>query len=103
MKIIQKHSPLGWSTYIEDCCLDIGKDAETLGDTNIPWLVQLQHIIDKMDRLSVQHAAEMTRPDSVVELYTMQFRTELESIRERLPFPLDERRESGSSNIHQTC
>lgn len=66
---------------------------EHLYDKNLIYIVQLQRIAEKIDRLSASHGQELMRPGSGTELYVINMRSDLEAFQSRLPFNIDDSRE----------
>ncbi|CAI7678987.1 unnamed protein product [Penicillium pancosmium] len=55
-------------------------------DRYMMHIVQLQHIAEKIDRLSAEHGDELTRPGSGAELYVKVVKDDLSTFQKRLPF-----------------
>ena len=56
-------------------------------------IVHLQHIAEKIDRLSADHGDELVRPGSGVELYITGIKDDLSTFHKRLNFNIDDSRE----------
>jgi hypothetical protein len=56
-------------------------------------MIQLQHIVDKIDHLSIRNTSELGSPDSGAELYVTSLIANLEAFQTRLPFEISEFRE----------
>ncbi|KAJ5161704.1 hypothetical protein N7492_007096 [Penicillium capsulatum] len=88
--LVQKHSTLPYTPYIEDCCQSLRDSGEYPHDKDMMYLVQLQHIAEKIDRLSTSHGSELTRSGSGFELYIANIKSELDGFHSRLHFEIGE-------------
>ncbi|EED15032.1 conserved hypothetical protein [Talaromyces stipitatus ATCC 10500] len=88
--LVQKQFNFRYTPYIEDCCNSLSGTAETAYDKYIPYMIQLQRIVDKIDQLSARHASELVSPGSGAELYVTSLIADLEAFQTRLPFALSE-------------
>jgi hypothetical protein len=95
--LTQKQCSFPHSYYIEDCCRPLHDAAESPYDRFILLIVQLQHIIERTERLTPSHAIESLTPGSGAELYVESLISDLETFRTSLPFELSECREL---NLH---
>ncbi|KAJ5082350.1 hypothetical protein N7532_011393 [Penicillium argentinense] len=86
--LLQKYSTFPYVTYIEICCQSLHQDNEYPHDKYITHIVQLQHIAEKIDRLSADHGEELVRPGSGAELYVTNVKNDLSNFHKRLPFNL---------------
>ena len=90
--VLQKLSTFPHSAFMEECCKSLQDQRQYQTDEDLIYIVQLQHIFEKVDRLSVDYGADLNNPDSSTELYVMALKSELEIFRERIPFDLTESR-----------
>ncbi|KAF3482624.1 uncharacterized protein GIQ15_05383 [Arthroderma uncinatum] len=88
--LLQKQPTFPHVTYLEECCKSLYDAAEYPYDKSIHYIVQLQHIVEKIDRISFQHGMELENPGSAIELYVLSLKSELEAFRVRSGFILDE-------------
>ncbi len=77
------------SSYIEDCCRSLRDAAEFPTDKYLLYIVRLQHILEKIDHLSIHKGANMDVPESAVEAYVWALKSELDVFRQRLPFAMN--------------
>lgn len=80
--------------YLEECCRSLQDGKEYSHDLYMTALVQLQHIAEKIDRLSGNHKQEPMRPGSGSELYVTSIRSDLDAFQNRLAFNIYDARES---------
>jgi hypothetical protein len=80
--------------YLEDCCRSLQDGKEYPNDLYMTALVQLQHIAEKIDRLSGNHRKELMRPGSGLELYVTSIKSDLDAFQDRLLFNIYDARES---------
>ncbi|KAJ5682597.1 hypothetical protein N7462_005762 [Penicillium macrosclerotiorum] len=83
--LLQKHSTFHHTPYIDECCQFLHDTNEHPHDQYITPLVQLQHIAEKIDRLSTSHRQEMMAHGSGAELYVSNIKAELDSLQNGLP------------------
>ncbi|PGH29805.1 hypothetical protein GX50_07444 [[Emmonsia] crescens] len=89
--LLQKQSTFLHTLYIDECCKSVCEMAEYGTDKYLPYIVQLQLIIEKIDRLSAQHYFELHNSmGSGAELYVTTIKSELDNFHMTLPFPLKE-------------
>ncbi|KAJ5578381.1 uncharacterized protein N7459_007345 [Penicillium hispanicum] len=88
--LLQKHSAFPYISYIEDCSQSLDDVGEYYHDKYITHLVQIQHIVGKIDRLSATHFPELSKAGSGSELYVTNVKSDLEAFRSRLHFNLYE-------------
>lgn len=91
--LTQKQSTFPCTSYIENCCKTLYNTAESPYDKYMLHIIKLQVLAEKIDQLSVRHAAELATPGSAAELYVTSLKTGLETFRADLPFDLYEYRE----------
>lgn len=91
--LIHKHSTFPYLPYIEDCGQILQEENEYPHDRYIMYIVQLQHIAEKIDRLSADHGDEIFRPGSGADLYVKGVRDDLSNFLKRLPFNIHDSRE----------
>jgi hypothetical protein len=87
--MLQKMSTFPFSAYIDDFCKTLRDEAACPTDKYVLYVVRLQAIAEKIDRLYSQQVSELN-PESTIELFVKQLQTELELFRERLPFDITE-------------
>lgn len=80
--------------YLEDCCRSLQDIKEYPHDVYMTTIVHLQHIAEKIDRLSGNHKQEPMTPGSASELYVTSLRSDLDAFQNRLPFNISDARES---------
>lgn len=90
---VLKQSNFSYTSYIEECCQSLYDKPEHLYDKYLIYIVQLQRLAEKIDRLSASHGQELMRPGSGTELYVIDMKSDLEAFQRRLPFNIDEARE----------
>lgn len=86
--LLQKKSYVPQLPYLEEWCKSLHEAAEYPNDRHILYLIQLQFIAEKIDRLSLQHGLELSIPGSASELYIGSLKSELDAFRNQLPFEL---------------
>ncbi|OOQ90361.1 hypothetical protein PEBR_04496 [Penicillium brasilianum] len=84
--LLQKQAAFSYIPYLEECCQSLQDGKEYPHDQYIAALVQLQHIAEKIDRLSISHRQELMTPDSGSGLYVASLRSDLETFQNRLKF-----------------
>ena len=94
--VLRKLATFRYSVYIEECCERLSKTSAHPTDRYIPAVIQLQHILEKIDRVSVQTSHGVIIPDQSIELQVMGLRSELEAFKEKLPFAMWESGKSTS-------
>lgn len=87
--MLQKTSTFPFSTHIDDYCKSLRDEAAFSTDKYVLYVVRLQAIAEKIDRLYSQRVSELN-PESTIELFVKQLQSELELFRERLPFDITE-------------
>ncbi|KFZ16534.1 hypothetical protein V502_05049 [Pseudogymnoascus sp. VKM F-4520 (FW-2644)] len=87
--MLQKTSTFPFSTHIDDYCKSLRDEAAFPTDKYVLYVVRLQAIAEKIDRLYSQRVSELN-PESTIELFVKQLQSELELFRERLPFDITE-------------
>ncbi|OBT81570.1 hypothetical protein VE02_09337 [Pseudogymnoascus sp. 03VT05] len=87
--MLQKTSTFPFSAHIDDFCKSLRSEAACPTDKYVLYVVRLQAIAEKIDRLYSQRVSELN-PESTIELFVKQLQTELELFRERLPFDISE-------------
>lgn len=87
--MLQKTSTFPFSAHIDDFCKTLRDEAACPTDKYVLYVVRLQAIAEKIDRLYSQRVSELN-PESTIELFVKQLQTELELFRERLPFDMAE-------------
>ncbi|PGH05522.1 hypothetical protein GX51_02860 [Blastomyces parvus] len=86
--LLQKRSTFPHTVYIDECCKSVSEMAEYDNDKYLPYIAQLQLIMEKIDRLSSQHCFELhNNMGPGAELYVTSIQTELENFQMNLPFP----------------
>ncbi|KAJ5091449.1 hypothetical protein NUU61_006319 [Penicillium alfredii] len=88
--LVQKLSTFPYFPYLDECCKSLHDVGEYPCDKYIKYIVQLQLIADKVDRLSVKHEAELQSPGSGSELYITNLKSELETFQKQLPFNMQD-------------
>jgi hypothetical protein len=81
MVLLQTQFNFPLTPYIEDCCKSLYNAAESPYDKYIMYLIHLQRIAEKVDRLSMRHAIELGNPGSASELYVSALKGDLETFR----------------------
>ncbi|KAL5354405.1 hypothetical protein ACLOAV_000494 [Pseudogymnoascus australis] len=94
--MLQKTSTFPFSTHIDDFCKSIRDEAACPTDKYVLYVVRLQAIAEKIDRLYSQRFSELN-PESTIELFVKQLQSEIELFRERLPFEITESCKSSSA------
>jgi hypothetical protein len=97
--LLQKQSTFSYIPYLEDCCRSLQDQEEYPHDLYMTALVQLQHISEKIDRLSENHRQELMRPGSGLELYVTSVRSDLDAFQNRQTFNINDARESDRRTI----
>ncbi|KAJ5610829.1 hypothetical protein N7510_007548 [Penicillium lagena] len=87
---VLKQSNFPCTSYIEKCCQSLYDTPEHTYDKYLIYIVQLQRIAEKIDRLSASHGQELMRPGSGTELYVINMKSDLESFQSQLPFNIDD-------------
>ncbi|EFQ99999.1 hypothetical protein MGYG_03007 [Nannizzia gypsea CBS 118893] len=88
--LLQKQLTFPYTAYLEECCKSIYDAAEYPYDKSILYIVQLQHIVEKVNRITFQHGMELKNSGSAMELYVLGLKSELEAFRVRSGFTSDE-------------
>ncbi|KAI9837897.1 MAG: hypothetical protein M1837_002687 [Sclerophora amabilis] len=88
--ILEKLATFPHSAYIEDCCKSLREDPEYPTDKYLLYIVQIQHILEKIDHLSNQHDTRLFQHNSAVQFYVMSLKSELEVLRGHMPFAMNE-------------
>ncbi|KAK2848512.1 hypothetical protein FQN49_005656, partial [Arthroderma sp. PD_2] len=88
--LLQKQPTFPHTTYLEESCKSLYDAAEYPNDKFILHSVQLQLIVEKIDRISFRHGMELKNPGSAMELYVQNLKSELEAFRDQLGSSLDE-------------
>ena len=86
--MLHKLATFHHSVYIEACCENLAKANACPTDRYIPAITQLQHILEKIDRISVRNSHGFREPDQSIELQVMGLKSELEAFKEKLPFAM---------------
>ncbi|EFE44817.1 hypothetical protein TRV_00368 [Trichophyton verrucosum HKI 0517] len=84
--LLQKQLTFPYTAYLEDCCKSIYDAAEYPYDKSILYIVQLQHIVEKINRITFQHGMELNNSGSAMELYVSSLKSELEAFLVRSGF-----------------
>lgn len=87
--MLQKMSTFPFSAYIDEYCKSLRDEATCPTDKYLLYIVRLQAIAEKIDRLYSQRVSELN-PESTIELFVKQLQGEIEMFRERLPFDMSE-------------
>ncbi|KAJ5620629.1 hypothetical protein N7510_004613 [Penicillium lagena] len=89
---VEKTCMLPWSSFIEKSALELAQASRYPSDKYLIHLVQLQHIFERADTAMLINAQEMDLRIRVskIEGHFQQFRKEMESYRDLLPFPMQE-------------
>ncbi|KAJ5096850.1 hypothetical protein N7456_007571 [Penicillium angulare] len=90
---LHKHSNFPYIPYFDECCQSLDQAEEYPTDKYIVYLFQLQHIAEKINRLSADHRNDLKKPMSGTELYVMSIKSDLEAFENRLPFEISTSRE----------
>lgn len=87
--MLQKTSTFPFSAHIDEYCKSLRDEAACPTDKHVLYVVRLQAIAEKIDRLFSQRVSELNS-ESTIELFVKQLQSELELFRERLPFDITE-------------
>ncbi|KAJ5291942.1 hypothetical protein N7478_001193 [Penicillium angulare] len=85
---LHKHSNFPYIPYFDECCRSLDQEEEYPTDKYIVHSFQLQHIAEKINRLSTDHRNDLKKPMSGTELYVMSIKSDLEAFESRLPFKI---------------
>ncbi|KAK2806465.1 hypothetical protein FQN50_005883 [Emmonsiellopsis sp. PD_5] len=89
--LLQKRPMFSHTQAIDDFCRSLSNTAEYETDKYIPYIIQLQLIMEKIDRLDTRHLEELnTSTGSAAELYVTTIQSDLQNFHASLPFPLTE-------------
>ncbi|DAA75819.1 TPA_exp: hypothetical protein A8136_1541 [Trichophyton benhamiae CBS 112371] len=84
--LLQKQLTFPYTAYLEECCKSVYDAAEYPYDKSILYIVQLQHIVEKINRITFQHGMELKNSGSAMELYVSSLKSELEAFLVRSGF-----------------
>lgn len=84
-----QHTP-----YVDHCCRSLFDDGDHLTDRYLIFIVQLQKIHEKINICYHQEDLNFSSDNFAVELYVTSLKSDLDSFKNRLPFPLEESREA---------
>ncbi|KAK2771726.1 hypothetical protein FQN53_004907 [Emmonsiellopsis sp. PD_33] len=89
--LLQKRPWFSHTQAIDDFCRSLSNTAEYETDKYIIYIIQLQLIMEKIDRLDTRHLEELnTSTGSAAELYVTTIQSDLQNFQASLPFPLTE-------------
>ncbi|KAL5340893.1 hypothetical protein BJX70DRAFT_82741 [Aspergillus crustosus] len=88
--LVQKRSTMLRLPHHEECCQSLLEANEYPQDKYIKYVIQLQHITEKIDNISSRHALDLEKPGSGSELYIANLKSELETFSRHLPFDIHE-------------
>ncbi|KAH8703487.1 hypothetical protein BGW36DRAFT_369406 [Talaromyces proteolyticus] len=86
--LTQKQSNFPHTPYIESCSKSVYNAGGAPYDKYMFYIVRLQVLAEKIDRLSIRHAVEFGSPGSAAELYVTSLKSDLETFVAELPFGL---------------
>ncbi|KAH8803667.1 hypothetical protein F5884DRAFT_806152 [Xylogone sp. PMI_703] len=88
--ILQKLATFPYSIYIENCCGLLRQAEDHPTDRYLLSIIQLQHIMEKINRLLSDVSEEISISSPAVVALVMSLKSELEDFKSRLPFSMNE-------------
>ncbi|KAL9114984.1 MAG: hypothetical protein Q9227_001227 [Pyrenula ochraceoflavens] len=85
--LLQKLPTFPYSSYLEKVCESLKDKDEYDSDKYLLYIVQLQRIMEKIDRLLAVHSSDSVE---AVKLHFLSLCSDLDAFRERLPFSLSD-------------
>ncbi|KAL4799804.1 hypothetical protein BDV19DRAFT_376207 [Aspergillus venezuelensis] len=88
--LVQKSTAMVRFPYQEECCKALLEANEYPHDKYVNYIIQLQLITEKIDKMSANHAVDLGNPGSGSELYIANLKADMESFRRHLTFDVHE-------------
>ncbi|KAL4960655.1 Zn(II)2Cys6 transcription factor [Aspergillus stella-maris] len=88
--LVQKSTTMIRFPYQEECCKALLEANEYPHDRYINYIIQLQLITEKIDKMSAKHAVDLEKPGSGSELYIANLKADMEAFRRHLTFDIHE-------------
>ncbi|KAK1148365.1 hypothetical protein N8T08_010176 [Aspergillus melleus] len=84
--IMQKRCTFPWTPHIERFAMELAQDPEYPSDQFTIHLVRLQHVLERIDEMSVSHPPGMQGRVAEIERHIYNFRQEMEDFKAQLSF-----------------